>query len=233
MAAAEDFMEGVRIRISRRARRLALRLDAGARVVHLVVPHRMSLKKAYAFAHEHEAWIRERLSALPRAVSFDHGTVLPLLGRDVRIAVTFDETLKSTRIALTDGELRVHTNKPDPSARIHRFLVGLARKEITERVRKKCARTGKVFRSVQIRDTRSRWGSCGEDGRLSFSWRLIFAPPAALDYVVAHEVAHLSHLDHSRAFWSLCRSLSDDYLEGHHWMQANGAELMRYGQNFI
>jgi hypothetical protein len=79
-----------------------------------------------------------------------------------------------------------------------------------------------------VREKKSRWGSCSSDDHLSYSWRLIFAPPAALDYVVAHEVAHLVHMNHSKAFWNLCRSLSHDFVNGQYWMKNHGHELMRY-----
>jgi predicted metal-dependent hydrolase len=82
---------------------------------------------------------------------------------------------------------------------------------------------------VQVKDTRSRWGSCTEDGRISYSWRLVFAPPKALDYVVAHECSHLVHMDHSENFWRLCEKTSRAYEEGKDWMQKNAHSLMRFG----
>ena len=89
----------------------------------------------------------------------------------------------------------------------------------------------KNISSVTVRDTKSRWGSCSHKGELSFSWRLIFAPYDAIDYVIAHEVAHLIHMDHSKNFWTLCRSLSSNFVEGKFWMQNHGNSLMRYGIN--
>ena len=86
----------------------------------------------------------------------------------------------------------------------------------------------KEIKSVRVSDTKTRWGSCSHDGRLCFSWRLAFAPYEAIDYVVAHEVAHLRHLDHSKEFWTLCEELSIDYAAGKRWMKENGSELMRY-----
>ena len=94
----------------------------------------------------------------------------------------------------------------------------------------KAERIGKRVRSVQVRDTKSRWGSCAQDGSLSFCWRLIFAPTVAFDYVVAHEVAHLSHMNHGKRFWSLCEKLSANYTAGKRWMQVHGHTLMCYGQ---
>ena len=115
------------------------------------------------------------------------------------------------------------------ATKIKRFLMRLAKEELSELIHKKAARVGKKVVAVQIRDTKSRWGSCSEDRKISLSWRLILAPPMAMDYVVAHEVAHLVHLDHSTKFWNVCRQLSKDYIEGKYWMQNHGHELMRYG----
>jgi predicted metal-dependent hydrolase len=87
----------------------------------------------------------------------------------------------------------------------------------------------KIISSIKIRDTKTRWGSCAKDGSLSFSWRLIFAPYHTIDYVVAHEVAHLAHMNHGPKFWALCEKLSLNYTGGKEWLKANGNELMRYG----
>jgi hypothetical protein len=124
----------------------------------------------------------------------------------------------------------VLTNKIDPSARIRRFLIDFARERIAEMTYEKAAMIRRKVTDVEVRDTRSRWGSCGDDGRICFSWRLIFAPLKALDYVVGHEVAHLLHMDHSDNFWNACERLCKDYEFGKNWMRDNGHDLMRFGQ---
>ena len=219
----------VQVRRSDRARRMALRLDTKERVFHLVVPKGVSLRRAEAFAEGHESWMQEKLRALPPLIGFSHGTKIPVLGQQTLIHVHREADLRQTKIVLEDQVLHVRTNKDDPSVRITRFLKELIREELQIVAREKAARIGKVVQSVSVRDTKSRWGSCSSDGNLSFSWRLIFAPYAAFDYVVGHEVAHLQHLDHSKAFWNLCRDLSDDFVEGEYWMRNHGHELMRYG----
>jgi hypothetical protein len=83
---------------------------------------------------------------------------------------------------------------------------------------------------ISVRDTRSRWGSCGPDAALSFSWRLVFAPPDVLDYLAAHETAHLVHLNHGPRFWALARTLCDGPIEGPQaWLKRNGETLLQYG----
>lgn len=214
-----------------RARRLALRLDSKERVIRLTIPGRMSDRSALNFVRAHEDWIYEKLSELPPPLPFEHGRILPVLGRSHRIVIDHDDTRKTTDIFFEGDDLVIQTNKTDPANRLERFLKKLAKDEITKRADIKAAQIDKTIKSISIRDTKSRWGSCSADAKLSFSWRLIFAPIEALDYVIAHEVAHLVHLDHSRAFWNLCRKLSDDYTEGSYWMRNHGHELMRFGQD--
>lgn len=219
----------LKVNVSGRAKRMALRLDPTKRVIHLVVPKRVSLKAAFEFAEENRDWIREKIRNLPRPVAFQDGEILPILGRDRRIVVLYNPALKFTDIQLKKDELLVLTNKLDPSARIRRYLIEFARERITEMTLEKAAQIRRKVAAVDVRDTRSRWGSCGEDGRICFSWRLIFAPVKALDYVVAHEVAHLIHMDHSDNFWNVCERLSRDYDTGKDWMRDHGHDLMRFG----
>lgn len=219
----------LRLRVSDRAKRLALRLDPKTGYVFLVMPRRASIKKAVAFAHEYRDWIDRHTTAIPDTIPLTHGTVLPVMGVDRHIDITINPAIKRTTVTLTDSALIVHTNKDDPSGRLVRYLKNIARDEITRLAHDKAARIERIPSAIRIGDTSSRWGSCSADGALSFSWRLVLAPPMAMDYVVAHEVAHLVHMNHKARFWSLCEKLSADFHGGHGWMKANGHTLMRYG----
>ncbi len=219
----------LKILISERAKRMALRLDPRHRLVHLVIPKRANMQTAYLFAEQNKEWIREKLRDLPKQVPFKDGEILPILGRDRTIIVCYNPGLKSTEIMLKKDELLILTNKPDPSVRIKRFLMDLAKEKLTELAQEKATQLRRRLADVQVKDTRSRWGSCTEDGRISFSWRLIFAPLKAFDYVVAHECAHLTYMDHSENFWRTCERVSRDYDEGKDWMLLNGHTLMRFG----
>lgn len=218
------------IKRSPRARRMALRLDPKERVFHLVLPPGVPIKKAKEFAREHKEWMLEQLMELPEPVPFVHGAVIPVFGKNRTLSIHKKKSFKTTDFILKYNELIVLTNLDDPTPRIRRYLMKLAKEEISRLAHKKAGDVRKKIASIHVRDTKSRWGSCSEDGNLSFSWRLIFAPYEALDYVVAHEVAHLKHLDHSKNFWRVCRALSDDFLEGHYWMSHHGNDLMSYGQ---
>ncbi len=219
----------VTVRRSKRAKRVALRLDPSEQVVNLVVPHRMPLKRAYYFAEEHTDWVRQTLKALPRPIPFRHGTKLPFFGDTLRLSIKIDPTLRRTTIEHDVDVLRVHTYLEDPTSRIKAYLKKLALEGLSDMASDKADKIGKRISSISVRDTKTRWGSCSHDKSLCFSWRLIFAPYEAIDYVVAHEVAHLKYMDHSKKFWALCQDLSYDYVEGKYWMQNQGNDLMRYG----
>lgn len=225
----DDISPDLVLKINPRAKRMALRLDPKKQLINLVVPKRASMRSAYLFALEHKYWIQEKLSELPPAIHFTNGTIIPILGQDTEIGITYDITLKTTDISLKNNKLLVFTNKEDPAPRIKRFIINLAKKELTTLSHEKAAQINKKIMSVDVKDTSSRWGSCSQDGKLSYSWRLIFAPTHAFDYVVAHEVAHLLHMDHSPAFWMECEDLSANYSRGKSWMKRHSGELIRYG----
>jgi hypothetical protein len=220
----------VTIKRSKKARRVALRLDPVERVINLVIPERMPLKTAYNFARQHEVWVRKTLDKLPEKITFTHGAILPVFGDQVRLNIEIDPTLKRTTLKQYDDVLSIKTYQPDPTTRITSHLKKIARSGLADIASEKAGMIEKEINTVSIKDTKSRWGSCSQDGKMSFSWRLMFAPYSAVDYVVAHEVAHLIHMDHSRDFWNLCKELSFDYKNGKRWMKENGNSLMRYGQ---
>lgn len=225
----DEISSRLRVNVSPRARRMALRLDPKQRVMHLVMPKRASLRAAFEFAEENRDWIIEKLKTLPRPVALRDGAVIPVFGRNRRIVVLYNEALKFTDIQLKKEEILVLTNKLDPAPRIRRFLIDEAKKRIEELALEKASLIRRRVTDIQVKDTKSRWGSCSDDGHICFSWRLIFAPAKAMDYVVAHEVAHLVHMDHSDNFWRVCESLSWDYDFGKDWMRDNGYDLMRFG----
>lgn len=224
----EEISPDLVIKVNPRAKRLALRVDPRKNKVNLVMPKRASMRGAYMFALENKRWIREKLAELPQPITLTDGTIFPILGEKTEIKVTYNPALKTTNIQLKDNQLLVNTNKEDPSPRIIRFLKKMAREELTALAHEKAALIDKKIEKVETKDTISRWGSCSHDGKISFSWRLIFAPMNAFDYVVAHEVAHLRVMDHSPAFWDICEDLSDNYSKGKSWMKRHGAELIRY-----
>lgn len=217
------------VKISPKAKRLALRLDGRARRVNLVIPQRASLKKAYEFAELNQGWIHEKINGLPSPIPYVDGAILPIIGinRTLRIVKS---TGKTTQINLTPNELIVTSPLEDVAPRIGRYLRNFALEKLGELANLKALTLNKKLSKFVVRDMKSRWGSCSIDGRMTLSWRLIFAPMASIDYVISHEAAHLIHPDHGKKFWALCEKMSDDFEAGHSWMQKNGTSLGRYGE---
>jgi hypothetical protein len=209
-----------------RARRITLRLNATGDGVRLVLPRRTPLREAIDFAERNSGWILKHLEKVPARIPFTAGAVIPLLGVDHVIA---HDASARCGVSRDGGMIRVAGLPEHLPRRVGDFLMREARAEIGSRAREKAARIDRRVNRLSLRDTRSRWGSCNSDGNLNFSWRLILAPEAVLDYVVAHEVAHLVHLNHSPRFWKLAGELSLDMAQAKAWLERHGAQLWRYG----
>jgi len=179
------------------------------------------------FVQSKRGWIAARLAALPLAVPFAEGAVVPVLGVPHRIRRETDAVAPS--VAIVGGEIRVRGEPVHLARRVRDFLVAKARNELALRARPLAARIGRDVTQITVRDTRSRWGSCSGRGNLSFSWRLIFAPERVIDYVVAHEVAHLAEMNHGPRFWRLVESLSPDSAVSRAWLKRHRSRLFSYG----
>jgi predicted metal-dependent hydrolase len=221
----------VRLRRHRRARRYTLRIQAATRDVILTIPRRGTLKEARDFAQKHGGWIAARLARLPEAVPFAHGTVVPLRGVPHRIA--HRRGARGTVWTEADGDgaplLCVAGEAPHIDRRVGDFLRREARRELEAASRRYAAALAAGVRRVSVRDQASRWGSCSTTGVLSFSWRLILAPCFVLDYLAAHEVAHLLEMNHSARFWRLVQRICPDHERAKIWLDVHGSDLHRYG----
>ncbi len=214
------------VRRSARARRILLRIDTASGGVVLVLPRRASLAEGLRFAQSKDHWVARRLESLPPLVRFIDGATIPLLGRMCEI-VWSPGASRGIKLA---GE-RIETGGPAEtlSRRIEAWLRRQARARIEARAGAMAPRIGARLGRIAIRDTNSRWGSCSRAGNLNFSWRLALAPTWVLDYVVAHEVAHLKQMNHGKRFWRLVDELVGDPVDARAWLRANGAGLHRYG----
>jgi hypothetical protein len=221
----------VRVRRNRQARRYTLRIHSATREVVLTMPPRGSLKQANEFAQKHGAWIAARLERLPQAAPFADGTVLPLRGADHRI-VHRRGTRGTVWIETGDdgmGALCVAGQAPHIPRRVRDFLKREAKGDLEAASKRAADALGVTIKRVSIRDQSSRWGSCSTTGVLSYSWRLILAPPFVLDYLAAHEVAHLIEMNHSRRFWRLVERICPHMARAKIWLDGHGIELHRYG----
>jgi predicted metal-dependent hydrolase len=217
----------VSIRVSPRARRVGLRIDAAERKVEVILPRGVAVKTGLRFLDAKRAWVTARLEALPQPVLFVEDAVVPVLGVPHRIRRELDPAAPPVRIV--DGEIRVRGDPAHLARRVRDHLITLAGAEIAPRARRLAAQIGRDIARINLRDTKSRWGSCSGTGNLSFSWRLIFAPEPVLDYVVAHEVAHLIEMNHGPRFWRLVETLTPDAAGPRAWLKRHRARLLAYG----
>jgi predicted metal-dependent hydrolase len=214
------------VRRSPRARRLYLRVDPAEARVELVLPRGVGVAEGMRFARARADWVESRLAAIPETKHFADGAAIPFLGRDLVVRHRPDARHPTRR---EGDELLVTGQLEHLPRRVRDWLKAQARIELTQRSQVQAARIGRTVASVRLGDPRSRWGSCSAKARLAYSWRLVLAPPGVLDYVVAHEVAHLCELNHSRRFWRLVASLVGDVDGPRRWLAQNGAALLRIG----
>ena len=221
----------VRVRRHRQARRYTLRIQSATREVVLTMPPRGSLKQAHEFAQKHGGWIAARLERLPKAAPFTDGAIVPLRGEDHRIV--HRPGLRGTVWTETDdnGErlLCVAGTAPHIPRRVRDYLKREAKSDLEAASRVAARAIGVSMKRVSIRDPASRWGSCSTTGVLSYSWRLILAPPFVLEYLAAHEVAHLIQMNHSLSFWKLVERICPHVARAKAWLDAHGSNLHRYG----
>ena len=212
---------------STRARRASLRVDAARRRIVLTAPLRMARGTAVDFAHAQAGWIAARLKRLPAHRPFVDGAEVPLFGAPHRIRHRHDRRGTVWREGF---EIHVAGKPEHLPRRLRDWLMAELKGRLVPLVHAKAQSVERPVKRITVRDSRSRWGSCGPDATLSFSWRLVFAPPEVLDYLVSHEVAHLVHLNHGPRFWALARTLCVVPIEGpQSWLKRNGEVLLQYG----
>ncbi len=223
------FTVAVRRRTS--ARRFTLRVSNASGEVVLTLPERADLKAARVFAEAHGGWIATRLAKRPEVVPLIAGASVPFRGVSHRIVHW--STIRSVTRAAADRDgapiIAVSGEAAHVARRVTDFFKREALKDLGAAVDRHTATLGIPARKIAVRDTASRWGSCSSRGHLSFSWRLVMAPPMVLDYLAAHEVAHLKEMNHSHRFWALTHRLCPRTEEAEAWLKKNGASLHRYG----
>lgn len=208
------------LRRSARARRMSLRVSQLDGRVTLTVPRFVGERKALGFAREREGWLRDHLGGLSKARRVAIGGTVPFEGREVPLVAG-----RGRGVRLRDGALEVPPDRTGPQ--LEAFLKAAARDRLAAASDRYAALLGRSYGKITLRDTRSRWGSCSSKGDLMFSWRLIMGPAEVLDYVAAHEVAHLEQMNHSPAFWAVVARLFPDHRRCRDWLAENGPGLHR------
>lgn len=212
-------------RRSSRARRVSLRIDPRGGAVVVTLPPRTGRTAGMALLMNHAAWVTERLAALPGATPFADGALVRLHGVDHRI--THVGGRGGVRAA--GREILVGGEPEFLPRRVADFLRDEASRRFSALVAEKAAEADVRPRRVTVKDTRSRWGSCAANRSLAFSWRLVMAPRFVQDYVAAHEVAHLRHMNHGPRFWALVDDLTPHTEAAVAWLRTEGPRLLRVG----
>ncbi|MDD7909574.1 MULTISPECIES: M48 family metallopeptidase [Pseudovibrio] len=224
--ALSDREISVKLRRNPRARKYILRLPMEDDAPVLTVPHGGTLSTAQRFAEKQALWIEERLSKRAPKAELVEGVPVPLRGKSYTLKSSGKLRGLVEAVETEEGAVLIVPGEPQALGRkLIKFYKEEARKDLEAAVARYTARIGRQATAISVRDTKSRWGSCASNGRLSFSWRLILAPPDILEYVAAHEVAHLMHMDHSDAFWKLCYELAPHTRTAQNWLKAHGAQL--------
>jgi predicted metal-dependent hydrolase len=216
----------VRLRRNPRARRITLRLDPRGEALNVVLPRGIARAEGIAFAERERDWVMKHLASLAPLRPFEPGALVPLQGESYVIR----HLPRARRGVWVEAGAICVCGRPEHIARrVRDFLKTRAGELIQPAAREKAAQLDRAIGRITLRDTKTRWGSCSASGDLSFSWRLVMTPAHVLDYVVAHEVAHLVEANHGPRFWALTESLTERMGEAKDWLRRNGRDLWRYG----
>ncbi len=213
-----------KVRRHRRAKRITLRVTAAGDGVVLTLPARASLEKALRFLHSKADWVLEHVADGSAAVPLADGAVISVLGKEYTI-----ERMQGRGVAqLREGVLEVHGAEHFTARRVGDFLKKHLQRVCYEEAHTIAARIGRTVKNVRVGSMEARWGSCTASGRLAFNWRLVFAPRSVVEYLVAHEVAHLAEMNHSPRFWKLVAELCPHHATARAWLKEQGQSLYRF-----
>lgn len=220
----------LRIVENERARRLTLRIDAGGQGLRITVPPGLRQGEVERFLSRHQGWLEQRLAKVPDRPQVRPGIKVPVRGVPHRIV--HEPGKRGTVVVGSDDTgptLTIHGDRLHLPRRVADFLKREAKRDIEALVQRHTGAIGRKAKSIRFKDTSSRWGSCTADGNLSFSWRIMMAPPPVINYLVAHEVAHLKEMNHGPKFWKLCHELCPDTDRCRAWLKRNGSALQAIG----
>lgn len=218
----------VQLNPSPRARRVTLRLSPSLGCVIATYPQKLSNDNVLKFIHLHMDWIEKALQSLPERPNFNGGGIVLINGQQTPI---FHTPASRQGCMLDEVGLHVSGQAEHTERRVQRFLREMALKNLPPLVHAEAYRMGADVTKIDIRNVRSRWGSCTRTGRIMLSWRLIMCPPSVQGYIAVHELAHLKHFDHSPAFWSHVDHFfakgRTGRLAAERWLRQNGPALLR------
>lgn len=210
----------VTLKRSAQAKRYSLRVSRVDGRVTLTMPTYASERDALGFAASKAEWLRKMLEGAVQARRPAFGDLLPFEGKDLRIT---QAQVKAPQI--DEDALLMPAGEDRLGVRLEAFLKFHARLRVTHASDRYALALGRPYTKITLRDARSRWGSCAPDGALMYNWRLIMAPLGVLDYVCAHEVAHLAEMNHSPAFWAVVERLRPGHTQERNWLKRHGTQL--------
>lgn len=205
---------------------MVLRVAGNGQELVLTLPPGIPLVDGLVMVERERAWIADRLRTIPPHQPFADGCTVPFLGEPHLIRHRPDQ---ARGVVCSGGAIEVGGPADSLPGRVTRWLRAAALSDLAERSAAKASRLGRLIRAVRVREMRSRWGSCSVRGDLSYNWRLIMAPSFVIDYVAAHEVAHLACRNHDAAFWATVDTLATGVPEARRWLHVEGRRLLAYG----
>ena len=213
----------------KRARKLHLRADPNLGVVRLTLPWRTPAREGLEFLHNHQAWLAKQVARWPVARPFAPDAIIPF--NDQQLRIDWHEA-RPRRAHFGTDILQIGGPREGLSQRVERALRCAAQPIFDAAVQNLAARVARPVTRVRLTDPKARWGSCSRDGVLNFSWRLVLAPNWVREAVIAHEVAHLVHMNHSERFWALAHELyNGDMDQARSWLSVEGAQLHWIGRD--
>lgn len=218
----------ISLRWNARAKRIILRLDPKGPGCIVTLPKGVAVQAGLDMVEHNKVWLANQFNRKTQALTFEEGATIPF--RDISYTIRHRPDERGT-VWLQGQEICVAGHPDFLNRRLCDWLKKQVREDITPQAHHMADQLNKKVNRISIRDTVSRWGSCSSTGNLSFNWRLIFAPADILSYVVAHEVSHLCHMDHSKEFWATVDQFDVDPKRSRSWLKQHGSILQNYGQN--
>ncbi len=222
---AKEVGFSIEVVLSPRAKMLGLRIDAKKRLPVLTIPKYCSKKQAINFVINQKQWIDEHLQKLQIRKPFEEGEKICLNGQDLELKHC--ATLRAG-VQIENGYMLVSGEKCFFSRRVRDFIKEQAQKILYQMSVEKATKLQCKINRIIIKDTKSRWGSCSSLNNINYNWRIMLAPPLVIDYLTAHEVAHLKYQNHSADFWKCVDELAENAGYGRQWLKKNAESLNKY-----
>ena len=210
------------LRKNSNSRRITLRISALDGKTTITGPSYLDFNEFKKFAESKKSWLKSKRKCFEPPIFVSEGTKIPIVGIDTKVSISDVREPKKV------GSILFVSEEKPVSTQVKKYLKEICRIHLDYMCKEFAERLGSKFHKITLRDTRSRWGSCSNDAKLMFSWRLVMAPEDVLAYVAAHEVAHLKHMNHSKDFWETVEYLFGPYKKERAWLKQNGSLLHRY-----